>query len=139
LTPTNIPPVLTINLDATIQADPAAVWQAWMPRFEMRPPEEEARNLNLNDLAYGLKVPVTLVAVNEMRNWTIEHGLPRGKLVVDHWMNPLGEGRVHVGKRYDVSGPMSVAYRLFFARKFRKSWPGTIAALDRDANRRAGL
>jgi len=52
-------------------------------------------------------------------------------------MIQLGGGRAHVGKRYDVYGPMSVPYRLFFARKFRKSWPETIAALERDANRRA--
>jgi hypothetical protein len=129
--------MLTVEMDATIQADPAAVWRAWMPRFQKRPPEEEALNLNLYQLGYGLSVPVTLVAVNEMRNWTVEHVLPRGKLVIDHWMIPLGEGRVHVGKRYDVYGPTSVAYRLFFARKFRESWPEAIAALERDANRRA--
>jgi hypothetical protein len=129
--------MLTVEMDATFQADPAAVWQAWMPRFEQLPPEEEARNLNLYHLGYGLKVPITLVAVNEMRNWTVEHALPRGKLVIDHWMVPLGDGRVRVGKRYHVHGPMSVAYRLLFARKFRESWPETIAALERDANRRA--
>jgi hypothetical protein len=129
--------MLTIKVEATIQADPAAGWQAWMPWFQKRPPAEEARNLNLYPLAYGLKVPVTLVAVNEMRNWTVEHALPRGKLVVDHWMIPLGDGRVRVGKRYSVSGPMSLAYRLFFARKFRESWPEASATLERDANRRA--
>ena len=129
--------MLTIKMDATIQAEPAAVWQAWMPRFEMRPAEEEARNLNLYHLGYGLKVPVTLVALNEMHNWTVEHALPRGKLVIDHWMTPLGDGQVQIGKRYDVSGPMSVVYRLFFARNFRESWPRAVAALERDANRRA--
>ena len=130
-------PMLTIKVEATIHADSAAVWKAWMPRYEKRPPEEESRNLNLYALAYGLKVPVTLVAVNEMRNWTVEHALPRGKLVIDHWMIPLGDGSVRVGKRYDVSGPMSLAYRLFFARKFRESWPEIYAALERDANRAA--
>lgn len=85
-------------------------------------------------LAYGLKIPVTLVAVNEMRNWTVEHSLPRGKLIIDYWMVPLADGRVHVGKRYDVQGPMSVVYRLFFARKFRESWPEAFAALEREAN-----
>ena len=132
-----LPPVLTITVDATIHADPAAVWQGWMPRFQMRPREEEARNLNLSQLAYGLKVPVTLVAVNEMRNWTVEHALPGGKLVIDHWMLPIADGRVRVSKRYDVSGPMSVVYRMFFARKFRESWPAASAALERDANRPA--
>jgi hypothetical protein len=126
-------------MDAIIQANPAAVWQAWKPRFEKRPPEEEALNLNLYHLGYGLKVPITLVAVNQMRNWTVEHALPRGKLAIDHWMIPLDQGRVRVGKRYDVYGPMSVAYRLFFARKFRQSWPDTFAALERDANSRVDL
>jgi hypothetical protein len=132
-----MPAVLTVTVDATIRADPAALWQAWMPRFQMRPPEEEARNLNLYYLAYGLKVPVTLVALNEMRNWTVEHALPGGMLLIDHCMFPLGDRRVRVSKRYDVSGPMSVVYRMFFARKFRGSWPEAAAALERDANRLA--
>jgi hypothetical protein len=131
--------MLTVEMNATIEADPAAVWQAWKPRFEKRPRDEEALNLNLYPLGYGLKVPVTLVAVNEKRNWTVEHALPRGKLVINHWMIPLGDGRVRVGKRYDVYGPMSVAYRLFFARKFRQSWPDTLAALERDANSQVDL
>jgi hypothetical protein len=121
-------------MDATIHARPVAVWQAWMPRFPMRPAKEEARNLNVYDLAYGLKVPVTLVAVNELRNWTVEHSLPRGKLVIDHWMSPLEDGAVQVGKRYEVHGPMEVVYRLFFARKIRQSLPAEFAALESEAN-----
>jgi hypothetical protein len=127
--------MLTIKLDATIQADPEAVWQAWRPRFEMRPPEEEALNRNLYQIGYGIKVPITLVALNDMRNWMVEHALPRGKLVIDHWMTPLADGRVQVGKRYEVHGPMSIAYRLFLASKFRESWPEDVAALERDAQR----
>jgi hypothetical protein len=129
--------MLTVEMNAIIEADPAAVWQAWRPRFEKRPSGEEALNLNVYHLGYGVSVPVTLVAVNEMRNWTVEHALPRGKLVVDHWLISLDDGRVRVGKTYKVDGPMSVVYRLFFARKFRKSWPETFGALERDANRRA--
>jgi hypothetical protein len=127
--------MMTIEGEATIQADAAALWKAWVPRFPMRPAEEEARNLNLYDLAYGLKVPVTLVAVNEMRNWTVEHALPRGKLVIDHWMAPRADGRVRVGKRYEVRGPMAIVYRLFFARRIRKSLPEAFAALEREAKR----
>jgi hypothetical protein len=59
--------------------------------------------------------------------------IPTGVVVIDHWMIRLGNGRVRLGKRYDVYGPMSVAYRLFFARKFRESWPESFAALQRDA------
>jgi hypothetical protein len=126
--------MLTIAMDAIVRADPAAVWRAWRPAFPMRPPEEEARNLNLYDLAYGLRVPVTLVAVNETRNWTVEHALPGGKLVIDHWMAPLADGEVRVGKRYDVHGPMSMVYRVFLARAIRRSMPEAFAALEREAN-----
>jgi hypothetical protein len=126
--------MLTIAADAVVHADPAAVWRAWRPDFPMRPPEEEARNLHLYPLAHGLKVPVTLVAVNEMRNWTVEHALPRGRLIIDHWMTPLADGAVRVGKRYEVQGPMSVVYRLFFARAIRRSIPAALAAVEREAN-----
>ena len=126
--------VFTIAMDAVVGADPAAVWRTWRPTFPMRPPEEQARNLNLYDLAYGLRVPVTLVAVNEMRNWTVEHALPRGKLVIDHWMAPLADGGVRVGKRYEVQGPMSIVYRLFLARAIRRSIPEAFAALAREVN-----
>jgi len=129
--------MLTIAKDTTIQADPAAVWRAWRPSFPMRPPEEEALNLHLYDLAYGLQVPVTLVAVEEMRRWTVEHALPGGRLVIDHWMEPVGSRRVRVGKRYEVHGPMSVVYRLLFARRIRRSVPEQLAVLERAANRPA--
>jgi hypothetical protein len=129
--------MLVISRDATIQADPAAVWRAWRPTFPMRPPEEEALNLHLYDLAYGLRVPVTLVAVEEQRHWTVEHALPGGRLVVDHWMEPVADGRVRVGKRYEVHGPMSIVYRLFFARRIRRSLPDQLAALERAANGQA--
>jgi hypothetical protein len=129
--------MLTIAKDTTIQADPAAVWRAWRPSFPMRPPEEEALNLHLYDLAYGLKVPVTLVAVEDMRRWTVEHALPGGRLVIDHWMEPAGSRRVRVGKRYEVHGPMSIVYRLLFARRIRRSVPEQLAVLEREANRPA--
>ena len=129
--------MLTIAQDATIQADPAAVWRVWKPSFPMRPAEEETLNLHLYDLANGLNVPVTLVAVEEMRHWTVEHALPGGRLVVDHWMDPVAGGRVRVGKRYEVHGPMSIVYRLLFARRIRRSLPDQLAALERVANREA--
>lgn len=125
--------MLTIAVDAVVRANPAPVWRAWRPNYPMRPPEEEARNLHLYPLAYGLKVPVTLVALNEMRNWTVEHALPGGKLVIDHWMTPLADGTVRAGKRYEVHGPMSIVYRLFFARAIRKSIPGALDALEHAA------
>ena len=128
--------MLSIAMDTVVHADPAAIWRAWRPDFPMRPPEEESQNLHLYELAHGLKVPVTLVAVNEMRNWTVEHALPAGMLVVDHWMRPLADS-VQVGKRYEVRGPMSVVYRVFFARAIRRAVPAEFAALERAANGQA--
>jgi hypothetical protein len=130
--------MLTIAMDAIIRAEPAAVWKAWRPTFPMRPPEDESRNENLYDLAHGLKVPVTLVAVNEMRNWTVEHFLPGGKLVVDHWMTPVAEHSVRVGKRYEVHGPMAIIYRAFLARGIRRSMPEAFATLERESNQSVG-
>ena len=121
-------------MSAVIQADPAAVWRAWRPSFPMRPPEEEARNLNLYDLAYGLRIPVTLVAVSEMRNWTVEHALPGGKLRIDHWMEPVADRSVRVGTRYDVHGPMSIVYRLLLASGIRQSIAASFKTLERTAN-----
>ena len=128
--------MLSIAMDTVVHADPAAIWRAWRPDFPMRPPEEESQNLHLYELAHGLRVPVTLVAVNEMRNWTVEHALPAGKLVVDHWMRPLADG-VRVGKRYEVWGPMSIVYRVLFAGAIRRSVPAEFAALERQANGQA--
>ena len=128
--------MLSIAMDTVVHADPAAIWRAWRPDLPMRPPEEESQNLHLYELGHGVKVPVTLVAVNEMRNWTVEHALPAGKLVVDHWMRPLADG-VQVGKRYEVRGPMSIVYRVFFAGAIRRSMPAEFAALEREANGQA--
>ena len=125
--------MLTIAVEAVVRADPDAIWRAWRPDYPMRPAEEESRNLNLYDLAYGLRIPVTLVAVVEMRSWTVEHRLPSGKLVIDHWMTPLGDGRVRVGKRYEVHGPMSIVYRVL-APGIRRSAQEALAALAPEGN-----
>jgi hypothetical protein len=126
--------VLTIQGETVIKADPASVWRAWRPAFPMRPPGAESKNLDLYDLGGGLEVPVTLVAVNEMEGWTVEHALPGGRLVIDHRMTALGGGRVRVNKRFDVHGPMSVVYRLFLSGRIRKAMPEAFARLERDAN-----
>ncbi|HKV88802.1 MAG TPA: hypothetical protein VJT78_12465 [Candidatus Dormibacteraeota bacterium] len=128
--------MLRIEVETIIRAQPAAVWRAWRPGFPVRPREEESRNLNLYPLAYGLKIPVTLVSVNEMRNWTLEHALPRGKLVIDHWMSSA-EGGVRVGKRYEVHGPLSIGYRLL-APKIRAMARAEFAELELAASRAPG-
>src|SRR5262249_10122039 len=129
--------MLTIAKDTTIQADPAAVWRGGKPGFPVRPPGEEARTPPPYHPAYGLQLPVTLVGLAAMPRWTAQHTPPGGRLVIDHWMEPVGSRRVRVGKRYEVHGPMSVVYRLLFARRIRRSVPEQLAVLERAANRPA--
>lgn len=124
--------VLTIEVDAVVGADPQAIWQAWRPDYPMTPAREESRNENLYGLTYGLRIPVTLVAVEDMRRWTVEHRLPGGKLVIEHWIAPLDTGRVRVGKRYEVYGPMSIVYRIL-APGIRRSAQQSLAALASEA------
>lgn len=126
--------MLTIKSEAVIEAGAASVWAAWKPNFPLRPPEEESRNLDLYDLGGGFKVPVRLVDVSDLRSWTVEHALPGGKLVIEHWLTALEDGRTRVGKRFDVHGPMSLVYRLFLAGRIRRSLPDAFAALQRDAD-----
>lgn len=126
--------VLTIKGEALIKADPASVWRAWKPAFPIRPREEESKNQDLYDLGGGFKVPVTLVAVADMESWTVEHALPRGRLVIEHRMTPRDDGYVAVSERFDVNGPMSVVYRLFLAGRIRRTMREAFTQLERAAN-----
>ncbi len=125
-------------MERTVQADPDAVWRAWKPSFPMRPRKEEARNLHVYPLAYGIKVPVTLVGLNEGHNWTLEHRLPAGKLVIDHWMASGPDGKLRVGQTYEVLGPMSIVYRLL-APGIRSSARAALADLARRSEGRGGV
>jgi hypothetical protein len=121
--------VIAVEMRASVECDPKRLWDAWRPAYPIRPREEESRNVDLYPLAFGLRVPVTLVAVNEMRNWTVQHRLPAGRLVIDHTMSPEGEGRVRIGKRFEVYGPMIVPYRLVFLPGARREWPREVQEL----------
>ena len=46
------------------------------------------------------------------------------------------EDAVRVGKRYRVSGPLTLLFRLYYARKIRATVPETFAALEHEARRR---
>lgn len=120
-------------MSAVVDADAARLWQAWRPGFEMRPREDESDNRDVYPLAIGLRIPVVLVAFNEMRNWTVEHRLPGGRLSIDHWMSPTADGRVEIGKRLEVRGPMAVPYRFVILPAVRRAWPREVADLQRRA------
>ncbi len=116
-----------------ISGDPGLLWGYWKPTFPMRPRSHESQNTDLYPLAYGLRVPVTLVALSEMSGWTVEHSLPAGKLMISHRMSSLGDGRIEVGKRFEVSGPVTLAYRLLLIPRIRRDWPRQLEELQRHA------
>ena len=125
---------MVAEMHAVVVCDAALLWQAWRPTFPMRPMQDESKNLDLYPLAYGLRIPVTLVAVNELRNWTVVHSLPAGRLTIDHRITPIGKGRVDIGKRLEVRGPMTVPYRVLIVPAIRRAWPRQVKELTRRAN-----
>ena len=120
-------------MTGVITADPQKLWQVWRPAYPIRPREEESRNHDLYRLAFGLKVPVTLVDVAEMRSWTVEHSLPAGRLVIEHRMTPQDKDRIELGKTIQATGPMALLYRLVLVPRMRRDWRQELATLERRA------
>ena len=138
----------TLNVETTVRADAAALWQAWtdMPRFPSWDPREEESGLD-GLFAEGTtgwskqrgtpRSPFTITAVSPGRRWQVETPLPGGKLVIDHEMRDAGDGQVRLAKRYRAHGPMAIAFRLYYGRKIRREMPGSFAALTAEADRLA--
>jgi len=137
-----------LDVEAIIEADPAALWRAWTDtaRFPDWDPREEQNRLD-GPFAAGTSGwskqrgapggPYTLATINPQQNWQVESPLPGGMLTVDHRMHVLDDGKVRVSKQYVASGPMSLAFRLYFGRKIRQSMPDSFAALAAEAARLA--
>jgi len=126
---------MVVEMTALVSCDAGRLWQAWRPAFSMRPREDESRNLDLYPLAFGLRIPVTLTALNEMKSWTVEHRLPAGRLTIDHWMKAESGGGVRIGKRFEVRGPMILPYGAFILPAVRRDWPRQVRELTRRAER----
>jgi hypothetical protein len=141
----------TLDLEARVEADLDSVWTAWtdMERYPEWDPREEVMTLDgpFAEGATGFSKqagpraggPIRITRVEAPGRFTVETPLPLGRLVLDHWMEPSGPDRVLIRKRYQVHGPMSVAFRLFFTSSIRSEMPATFAALESEAQRRASL
>ncbi len=123
-------PSLKTELIARIVGVPEAIWRSWKPAYPIRRREEESRNQDLYPLGFGMQIPVTLVAVDEMHEWTVEHRLPAGKLVIRHHISPLTAGSVEVQKTIEVHGPLTVVYGLLMP-GIRRQWRREVTALQR--------
>lgn len=135
-----------LTVEATVEADPAALWQAWtdMPRFPAWDSREEETTLE-GPFAAGTtgwskqrgtpRSPITITAVEQGLRWQVQTPLPGGKLIIDHMLHDGGGGQLRLVKRYQAEGPMAIAFRLSYARKIRRDMPASFAALAAEADR----
>ena len=72
----------------------------------------------------------TITAVDDGRRWVSECPIPMGKVIFDHVLEPVEEGRVRVVKRVEVQGGFGSLLRLA-APKMRRDIAGSLAALER--------
>jgi uncharacterized protein YndB with AHSA1/START domain len=141
--------VYTIDCVTTIRGSLADVWATWsdMARYpEWDPREQEIRidgPFRAGTTGWSKQVgrrpgsPFEIVRVEAPNRWMNESPLPGGKLVIDHLLTDNGDGTVHLVKRYEVQGPMQLAFRLIFARGIVNQAPGTFSALEAETARRA--
>jgi hypothetical protein len=139
----------TLDIETTVDAEVDSLWAVWtdLERYPEWDPREEVMRLD-GPFAEGTTGfskqtgpraggPIRITRVETPVRFTIETPLPAGRLVLDHWLEPSGPGRVLLRKRYEVHGPMSVAFRLFYASRIRAELPATFRALEAEAQRHA--
>lgn len=139
----------TIEVSSTVPGSRAVLWETWtdMPSCPTWDPREEQLRLDapfaVGATGFSKQVgrrpgsPFTVTRVDPQDRWTIECPLPGGRLVLDHLLETSAADRVRPVKRYEVHGPMAIAFRLVFARGIRAEMPRTFAALAGEAERRA--
>ena len=138
-----------ISCDTTIDGTVDSVWATWtdMASYPEWDPREESLRIDgpfeAGTTGFSKQVggrpgaDFRLTLVEPEERWKNELPLPGGRLVIDHWLSPTDDGRLHVIKRYEVHGPMSLPFRLFFARGIKEGAALTFAALEAEAARRA--
>lgn len=133
---------------ATVEGDPAAIWEARtdLPAYPGWDGREEELRLDgpFGPGATGFSKQVgrrpgssfVVTAVEPRTRFTTQCPLPGGKLVLDHRMSDTATGEVKLCKTYRVHGPLSVLFRVYFGREIRRNMPSTFAALAAEAARR---
>jgi hypothetical protein len=138
-----------IDCVATLAGDQQAIWDTWtdMASYPSWDPREEELRIDgpfaVGTTGFSRQVgpragsTFRLTRVEPVSRWTNECPLPGGRLVLDHHLESLGDGRVSVLKRYEVHGPFEIVFRLLIGRGIRAEAPSTFAALEAEAKRRA--
>ena len=127
--------------EATFQAGPDAVWKAWTdvarwPEWDVS--KEIARldgpfepgTCGWAKQSGNLGGSFTITAVETGRRWVTECPLPLGKVIFEHLLEPVAEGRVRVVKRAEVQGALGSLLRLL-APRMRRDTAESLAALQR--------
>jgi hypothetical protein len=130
-----------LECEATFEAEPAAVWKVWTdvgrwPEWDVS--KEIARldgpfEIGASGWAKqrgNLGGSFTITAVDAGRSWVTECPMPLGKVIFDHLLEPVADGRVRVVKRVEVQGGFGPLLRLF-APKMRRDIAESLAALER--------
>ena len=127
--------------ETTFQADPAEVWAAWTdvarwPEWDVSkemarldgPFEPGARGWAKQRGNLGGSFTITTVETGQ--RWVSECPVPLGKVVFEHVLEPVEDGRVRVIKRVEVHGG-SVPLMLLFAPRMRRDIAESLCALGR--------
>jgi len=127
--------------EATFDAEPDAVWKVWTDVARW-PEWDVSKEIARLDGPFqpgvcgwakqrgNLGGSFTITAVEAGRRWVTECPVPLGKVVFDHVLEPVAEGRVRVVKRVGVQGGSAPLIRLFVPR-MRREITESLAALQR--------
>jgi uncharacterized protein YndB with AHSA1/START domain len=137
----------TISAESIIRGTIQSVWDAevdvdnWA---KWNPHEEEARldgEFKVGGTGWskphgGPGTAWTITAVEPLHKWGSECALPGGKLVGESTFDDLGDGRIRCKKTVQVSGPLTILFRLHFGRGIKKDMYKSFEALEQEAARR---
>ena len=130
--------------EATFEAEPNAVWKVWtdVARWPEWDVSKEMARLDgpfepgVSGWAKqrgNLGGSFTITEVDAGRRWVTECPMPLGKVVFDHSLEPLEDGRVRVVKKVEVQGGFGPLLRLL-APKMRREITESLTALERQVS-----
>jgi Polyketide cyclase / dehydrase and lipid transport len=127
--------------EAMLEAEPARLWAVWtdVARWPEWDASKEIARLDgpfepgVSGWAKqrgNLGGSFTITVVECGRRWVTECPVPLGKVVFDHLLEPVANGRVRVVKRVEVEGGIAPLVRLV-APKMRRDIAQSLVALGR--------
>jgi hypothetical protein len=140
--------VVKFSDSATIRGELGAIWQAaidvqswpsWNPHYE-----QTGFDGPFEPGATGWTKPrgaprgaFTVTSVDPGRSYVTESPMPMGKMVIVNTYEPAGSDQVTVTRHVEVHGGFAPVFKRFFMKGMQRDIPGSIAALETEAHRRA--